>query len=111
MTALRQQVHEMVDMMPENILLNLIQLMQTEQTQQIEVKKAKMPGTLSESEFKRLKSKLGDKLELKENADEIQKSIDFIKSLHPLMDESLKNKTLDEWREERLREKYAEYFD
>ena len=111
MTALRQQVHEMVDMMPESVLLNLIQLMQTEQTQQIEVKKAKMPGTLSESEFKRLKSKLGDKLELKENADEIQKSIDFIKSLHPLMDESLKNKTLDEWREERLREKYAEYFD
>ena len=111
MTALRQQVHEMVDMMPENVLLNLIQLMQTEQTQQIEVKKAKMPGTLSESEFKRLKSKLGDKLELKENADEIQESIDRIKGALSSMNEIDKKKSVKEWREERLREKYAEYFD
>ena len=45
MTALRQQVHEMVDMMPESVLLNLIQLMkeenikQTEKQQRIERKR------------------------------------------------------------------------
>ena len=31
MTALQQQAHKMIDMMPESVLLNLIQLMQLEQ--------------------------------------------------------------------------------
>ena len=111
MTALRQQAHEMLDMMPENIILNLIQLMQTEQEKKEARQKELQELERQEREIKAFGERMAKKYGLKENADEIQKSIDFIKSLHPLMDESLKNKTLNEWREERLREKYAEYFD
>lgn len=111
MTALRQQAHEMLDMMPENIILNLIQLMQAEQEKKEARQKEWQELERQEREIKAFGERMAKKYGLKANADEIQESIDRIKGSLSSMSESDKNKSVKEWREERLREKYAEYFD
>ena len=111
MTALQQQAHKMIDMMPESVILNLIQLMQLEQEKKESRKKELQEIERQEREIKAFGERMAKKFGLKENADEIQESIDRIKGALSSMNESDKNKSVKEWREERLREKYAEDFE
>ena len=137
MTALRQQAQEMFDSFPDDKMIALIQFMKKEQQKKessvkeksiafaelnsiINEAHAKKEGArqkelqeleCQEREIKAFGERMAKKYGLKDNADEIQKSIDHIKGALSLMSESDKNKSVKEWREERLREKYAEYFD
>lgn len=60
MTALRQQAHEMLDMMPESVLLNLIQLMQTEKIKQSEKQQRLEQKRIAFEELKQLCKPLPD---------------------------------------------------
>ena len=99
MTALRQELFDAVSLLPEDKISVALQYIRENFLPQ--------PNKKASQNFHDITAK---KYALKENADEIQASIDFIKSLHKLMDGSTANKSLKELREERLREKYAEYF-
>ena len=98
MTALRQELFDIVNLLPEDKISVALQYIRENLLPQPK-KKTSQTRDITTKKFA-----------LKENADEIQASIDFIKSLHKFMDGSTANKTLKELREERLREKYAEYF-
>lgn len=104
MTALRQELVDLVEIVPEEKIFSVVQYIREKILNQPQKKD---PTEMTTKEFEELMAK---KYGLRENADEIQAAIDYIKSLHPLMDKSLANKTLEEWREERLKEKYGEYF-
>ena len=105
MTALRQELFDAVKILPEENILSALNYIRKNFLVQPQEKKSAQPDLQN---FREIMAK---KYGLKENADEIQASIDFIKSLHKFMDGNTADKTLDEWREERLKEKYAEYFD
>jgi len=93
MTALRQQVFEILEKVPEENLLKIIRYIQL-----------KNLATISKA------TSIEKNLTLKKNADEIQYAIDEIKGVLFSMSESDKNKSIADWREERLKEKYAAYF-
>ena len=136
MTALRQQAQEMFDSFPDEKMIALIQFMEKEQqkkessTEEKSIDFDELKSIVTEThaskeeakqkelqelerqerEIKAFGERMAKKYGLKENADEIQESIDRIKGALSSMSESDKNKSIKEWREERLREKYAEYF-
>ena len=102
MTALRQQLFDAVNILPEeNILLALNYIRENFLSKPQEKKSARLDAA----------EIMTKKYALKENADEIQQAIDRVKGVLSSMSEADKNKSIAEWREERLREKYAEYFD
>ena len=103
MTALRQELFDVVRILPEENISSALNYIR----ENFLSPKKKDFSAMSTEEFMKIMAK---KYGLKDNAAEIQASIDFIKSMHQFMDGSTKNKTLEELREERLREKYAEYF-
>lgn len=104
MTALRQELVDIVELVPEDKIFSLLQyIRKTILTRPQETKS-------SEQDIQAFKKRLAKKYELKDNAEEIQSSIDFIKNLHSRMDKSLASRTDEQWREERLKGKYAEYF-
>lgn len=101
MTALRQELFDLVRLLPEeniSLALNYIRdnfLSQSSKKNSVH------------TDLKDFREKLAQKYDLKDNSAEIQASIDFIKSLHPLMNGCTANKSLDVLREERLSGKYA----
>ena len=104
MTALRQELVDIVELVPEDKIFSLLQyIRETILTRPQETKS-------SEQDIQAFKERLAKKYELKDNAEEIQSSIDFIKNLHSRMDRNLASRTDEQWREERLKSKYAEYF-
>lgn len=104
MTALRQELVDIVELVPEDKIFSLLQyIRETILTRSQETK-------LPEQDIQAFKERLAKKYALKDNAAEIQSSIDFIKNLHSRMDKSLASRTDEQWREERLKGKYAEYF-
>lgn len=100
MTALRQELFDIVKILPEENILSALNYIR----ENFLSPKKKDFSEMSTEEFMKIMAK---KYGLKDNADEIQSSIDFIKSLHKFMDGSTANKSLDELREERLQGKYA----
>ena len=104
MTALRQELFDAVKILPEENILSALNYIRENFLVNQQEKKSAQPDLQNFHEI------MAKKYGLKENADEIQESIEFIKSMHKFMDGSTANKNLDEWREERLREKYADYF-
>ncbi|MBQ3443211.1 MAG: hypothetical protein IJG33_08200 [Selenomonadaceae bacterium] len=96
MTALRQEPVDIVELVPEDKIFSLLQYIR--ETKSLE------------QNIQNFKERLAKKYELKDNAEEIQSSIDFIKNLHSQMDKSLTSRTDEQWREERLKDKYAEHF-
>lgn len=104
MTALRQELVDIVELVPEDKIFSLLQyIRETILTRPQETKS-------SEQDIQAFKKRLAKKYELKDNAEEIQSSIDFIKNLHSRMDRNLASRTDEQWREERLKSKYAEHF-
>ena len=104
MTALRQELVDIVELVPEDKIFSLLQyIRETILTRPQETKS-------SEQDIQAFKERLAKKYELKDNAEEIQSSIDFIKNLHSRMNRNLASRTDEQWREERLKSKYAEYF-
>ena len=101
MTALRQELFDAVKILPEENILSALNYIRENFLIHSQEKKSTPPEV--QNFYELLVKKYG----LKENADEIQSSIDFIKSLHKFMDGSTANKSLDELREERLQGKYA----
>lgn len=101
MTALRQELFDVVKILPEENILSALNYIRKNFLVPPQEKKSEQPDLQN---FREIMAK---KYGLKENAAEIQASIDFIKSLHEFMDGSTANKTLEELREERLTEKYA----
>lgn len=101
MTALRQELFDAVKILPEENILSALNYIRENFLIHSQEKKSTPPEVQNFHEL------LVRKYGLKENADEIQASIDFIKSLHKFMDGSTANKSLDELREERLQGKYA----
>ena len=104
MTALRQELFDAVKILPEENILSALNYIRENFLVNQQEKKSAQPDLQNFHEI------MAKKYGLKENADEIQESIEFIKSMQKFMDGSTANKNLDEWREERLREKYADYF-
>lgn len=92
MTALRQQAFEMLESVPEENLLEIIQYIQV-----------KNLAAISKAENKK-------NFLFQNDANKIQSAIDNIKGILFSMSETDKNKSMKDWHEERLREKYAEYF-
>ena len=101
MTALRQELVDIVELVPEDKIFSLLQYIR--KTILTRPQETKSP----EKDVQAFKERLTKKYELKDNAAEIQSSIDFIKNLHSRMDKSLASRTDEEWREERLKGKYA----
>lgn len=101
MTALRQELFDVVKILPEENILSALNYIRENFLSKPQEKKSTQP------EVQNFRELVVRKYGLKENADEIQASIDFIKSLHKFMDGSTANKSLDELREERLQGKYA----
>ena len=99
MTALRQQLFDIVNLLPEDKISVAVQYIRENLLPQPK-KKTPQNRDITTKKFA-----------LKENADEIQQAIDRVKGVLSSMSEADKNKSIAEWREERLREKYAEYFD
>ncbi len=93
MTTLRQQAFEILENVPEENLLKIICYIQL-----------KNLATISKVTSRE------KNLTLKKNADEFQSAIDGIKGVLSSMSDFNKNKSIADWREERLKEKYAEYF-
>ena len=105
MTALRQELFDAVKILPEENILSALNYIRKNFLVQPQEKKTTQPDLQN---FREIMAK---KYGLKENAAEIQASIDFITGVLKDFDESSKKKSLDDWREERLREKYTEYLD
>ena len=105
MTTLRQELFDAVKILPEENILSALNYIRKNFLVQPQEKKSAQPDLQN---FREIMAK---KYGLKENAAEIQASIDFITGVLKDFDESSKKKSLDDWREERLREKYAEYLD
>ncbi len=101
MTALRQELFDVVKILPEENISAALNYIRKNFLVQPQEKKSAQP------DLKNFREIMAKKYGLKENAAEIQASIDFIKSTHKFMDGSTANKTLEELREERLTEKYA----
>lgn len=104
MTALRQELVDIVELVPEDKIFSLLQYIR--ETILTRPQETKSP----EQDIQDFKERLAKKYALKDNAEEIQSSIDFIKKLHSRMDKSLTSRTDEQWREERLKGKYAEHF-
>ena len=108
MTALRQQLFDAVNILPEDKISVALQYIRENLLPQQKKKEATI---LDLKNLKNFHENMAKKYGLKENADEIQQAIDRVKGVLSSMSEADKNKSIAEWREERLREKYAEYFD
>lgn len=104
MTALRQELVDIVELVPEEKIFSLLQYIR--ETILTRPQKTKSP----EQNIQGFKERLAKKYELKDNAEEIQYSIEFIKNLHSRMDKNLASRTDEQWREERLKGKYDEHF-
>jgi|GEM_PF-2164846 len=98
MTALRQELFDAVSILPEDKISAALQYIR---------ENFLSPMKKTSQDFHDITTK---KFALKENADEIQAAIDGIKGALASMSEVDKNKSIADWREERLKEKYAEYF-
>lgn len=105
MTALRQELFDIVKILPEENILSALNYIRENFLSKPRKKESVQP------DLKNFHELMTKKYGLKENAAEIRASIDFITGALKDVDESSKKKSLKEWREERLREKYAEYFD
>ena len=104
MTALRQELFDVVRILPEENISSALNYIR----KNFLSPKKKDFSEMSTEEFMKIMAK---KYGLKDNAAEIQASVNFITGALKDIDESAKKKSLKEWREERLKEKYAEYLD
>jgi len=105
MTALRQELVDIVELVPEDKIFSLLQYIR-----ETILTRPQATTKSPEQNIQDFKERLAKKYTIKDNAEEIQSSINFIKNLHSQMDKSLTSRTDEQWREERLKGKYAEHF-
>ena len=80
-----------MELVPEEKIFSLLQYIR--KTILTRPQETKSP----EQDIQAFKKRLAKKYALKDNAAEIQSSIDFIKNLHSRMDKSLASRTDEEW--------------